>query len=300
MIYMSGKDKRLKKGMYAGLFGIATNLLAFGIKTAAGVITGSVTIAADAVNSLTDAGSSILTLIGFRLSEKPADREHPYGHARYEQITALVISILMLVVGLMFAKNSAEKIISPTPLDISIVTYVSLAAAIILKIVQAIVNRRMSKSIKSDALKAASEDSRNDAIITLSVLVSMVIMEHFGINIDGWAGLLVSLFVIWSSSMTLKSAISPMLGSPPSEELTKQVAEIVMSRPEVLGYHDLVIHNYGTGANFGSVHCVVDGTRQIKEIHDILDGIEKEIGKKLGVVITIHADPVEESEDEKD
>ncbi len=293
MIISSDNAARERTGLFAGVFGILTNLLAFIIKIAAGTLTGSVTIAADAVNSFTDAGSSVLTLIGFKLASKPADREHPYGHARYEDITAVFISIIMLLVGILFAKSSIEKIITPSELAIGTVTYVSLVLAILLKTAQAAVNRRLAKKINSIALRAAAEDSRNDAVITLSVLLSMTVMQIFRINIDGWAGLLVSLFIIRSSALTLKSAVSPMLGSPPSEELIREVEKIIKSRPDVLGYHDLVIHNYGSGHNFGSVHCEVDGDRRIKEVHDILDGIEKEILERLGVVITIHTDPVE-------
>lgn len=297
---MTNKSERTRIGVFAGIFGILTNLLAFAVKIVVGVLSGSVTVAADAVNSLTDAGSSILTMIGFKLSSKPADREHPYGHARYEQITALIISLIMLAVGLLFAKSSIEKIIHPTELNIGILTYSALIAAIVLKLIQAAVNFNLAKKIDSGALHAAALDSRNDALITASVLVSVIIMGAFGKNIDGWAGLLVSLFIIWSSAMTVKSAISPMLGAPPSSELVEAVEKIVMSRPEILGYHDLVIHNYGSGANFGSIHCEVDGRGNVAEIHDIIDGIENQIGAELGVVLTIHMDPVlPDGKDEK-
>lgn len=293
---MTEKTERTRIGVFAGIFGIFTNLLAFAIKITVGVLSGSVTVAADAVNSLTDAGSSILTMIGFKLSSKPADREHPYGHARYEQITALIISLLMLTVGILFAKSSIEKIIHPTELNIGVLTYTALIAAIVLKLVQAAVNFRLAKKIDSGALRAAALDSRNDALITASVLVSVIIMGMFSLNIDGWAGLLVSLFIIWSSAMTVKNAISPMLGAPPSDELVAEVTKIVTSRTAVLGYHDLVIHNYGSGANFGSIHCEVDGRGNVAEIHDIIDGIEQEVADKLGVVLTIHMDPVTKEE----
>ena len=293
-------NERTRTGIFAGVFGILTNLLCFAVKIAVGIISGSVTVAADAVNSLTDAGSSILTMIGFKLSSKPADREHPYGHARYEQITALVISLIMLAVGLLFAKSSIEKIIRPSELSIGVLTYSALAAAIVLKLLQAAVNIHLAKKIDSGALRAAALDSRNDALITGSVLVSVVIMGVFDVNIDGWAGLLVSLFIIWSSAMTVKSTVSPMLGAPPSQELVDAVTGIVMSRPEILGYHDLVIHNYGSGANFGSIHCEVDGRGNVSEIHRVIDGIEQEIMTTLGVVLTIHMDPIDERDERKD
>lgn len=288
----NNNSRRASTGFFAGLFGILTNLLAFGIKIAVGTASGSVTVAADAVNSLTDAGSSILTMIGFRLSSKPADSDHPYGHARYEQITALIISLIMLAVGLLFAKNSVEKIISPIELAISAATYIALAAAAILKMIQAAVNFRLSKKIESQALHAAALDSRNDVLITLSVLLGVAVMDIFKINIDGWAGLLVSLFVIRSSAIMVKNSISPMLGNPPPKELVDKLTGIVMSRPEVLGYHDLIIHNYGSGADFASIHAEVDGKDDLVEIHDVIDGIEQEVRSALGVVLTIHIDPV--------
>lgn len=306
VIFTKRSSGRERIGAAAGVFGIITNLIAFIIKLVAGTLSGSVTVAADAVNSLTDAGSSILTLIGFRLSAKPADREHPYGHARYEQITALIISLLMIAVGVVFAKSSIEKIISPSKLSFGAATYFALLAAIILKLAQGLVNRYLAKKIDSTALRAAAQDSFNDALITSTVLIGVLVMAVYEINIDGWAGLFVSLFVIRSSALTLKSAISPMLGSSPPDELVNSVAEIVRSRPEILGFHDLVIHNYGVGKNYGSVHVEVDGDRKIRDIHEVVDGIEKEIGLKLGVVITIHTDPVSVEEkntegvDEKD
>ncbi len=286
------RSKRSKTGFAAGVFGIVSNIAAFAVKTAAGAAAGSVTVVADAVNSLTDAGSSVLTLIGFRLASKPADREHPYGHARYEDITALLISVIMLLAGLIFAKNSVEKIITPTPLAFGIWTYVSLLCAIAIKLAQCAYYLSCAQKTDSGALKAAAQDSKNDVIITSSVLLSVIVMHRFSVNIDGWTGLLVSLIVIRSSALTLKSAISPMLGSSPPEEMINGVVEIISERPEILGYHDLEIHNYGSGVNFGSVHCEVDGERKIKEIHSVFDGIENEVRERLGVVLTIHADPV--------
>lgn len=286
------KAKRLRIGFLAGVFGILTNLLAFAVKIAVGTLSGSVTVAADAVNSLTDAGSSILTMIGFRLSQKPADKDHPYGHARYEEITALVISLIMLAVGVLFAKSSIEKIIKPGELSIGTLTYLALISAIVLKVIQAAVNFRISKAIDSQTLRAAALDSRNDALITSTVLVSVIVMGFSGINIDGCAGLAVSLFIIYSSVIMVKNAVSPMLGAPPPDGLVNELDAIVKSRPQILGYHDLIIHNYGAGANFASLHAEVDSKADMVAIHDVIDGIEQEVGSKLGVSLTIHMDPV--------
>ena len=239
---------RTRVGLIAGIFGVATNTAAFLIKIAVGIISGSVTVAADAFNSFTDAGSSVLTMIGFRLAAKPADSDHPFGHARYEQITALIISLVTLAVGVLFAKSSAEKIAAPADLSIDALTYTALAAAVLLKVLQAAVNYRLSKKISSVALRAAAVDSRNDALITSSVLLSVFVMGIFDVNIDGWAGLAISVFIVFSAAATVKSAISPMLGSKPPKETVDRLTEIVLSRPEILGCHDLYIHNYGSGA----------------------------------------------------
>lgn len=290
---------RIKTGFITGMFGTVTNLIAFGVKAFAGVASGSLGIAADAANSLTDAISSVITMVGFRLSAKPADRDHPYGHARYEQIAALVISIIMLAVGLMFAKSSVEKIVSPRETSFDAITYISLGMAVIIKAIQASVNFFYSKKIDSGALRAAALDSRNDVIITLTVLLSMVVNSLTDIIIDGWAGLAVSLFIIISAASTVKSAISPMLGAPPPENLVKGLTDIVKSRPEVLGYHDLIIHNYGTGTNFASLHAEIDSRKDIVTVHEMIDGIEKEVESRLGVILTIHMDPVNVCEGEK-
>ncbi len=293
-----GSD-RTRLGFAAGMFGILTNIAAFLIKITVGLLSGSVTVAADAVNSLTDAGSSILTMIGFRLAAKPADSDHPFGHARYEQITALIISLVMFAVGVLFAKSSVEKIFVPVELSINALTYIALAAAILLKAAQAAVNFYFSKKIDSQTLAAAALDSRNDALITSSVLLGVIVMGVSGINIDGWAGLAVSLFIIWSSAVMIKKAVSPMLGLKPPDSLVSAIAEIVSSRPEVKGFHDLQIHNYGFGANFASLHAEVDPKSDLIKIHKVIDGIEHEVKTKLGVDLTIHMDPIGEDEDEK-
>ncbi len=209
---------RIRYGVVAGAFGIATNILLFVIKIIIGLLANSITIVAEAVNNLSDAGSSILTMIGFKLSNRPADKDHPYGHARYEQITALLVAILVLCIGVLFAKSSVDKIIRPQELSISVVTYVILVIAIAVKLVQMLTYLDFAKAIDSEAIWATAMDSRNDTISTLSVLVSMIIMQAFRINIDGWVGLAVSVFVIWSAVGMVKDAINPMLGVPPTKE----------------------------------------------------------------------------------
>lgn len=286
---------RERYGTVSGAFGIVTNIVLFVIKLLIGLFSNSITIIADAVNNLTDVGSSVLTMLGFKLSSKPADKEHPYGHARYEQVTALLIALLVLSIGVLFAKSSIEKIISPEELSFGIVTYLTLIAAIVLKLVQMLVYLDFAKSIDSDTIRAAAMDSRNDVITTLSVLLSVIIMGLFNVNIDGYVGLLVSVFLIISALKMVSQTISPMLGMPPSKELVDSIYSLIHKSECVKGVHDLIVHNYGVGANFASVHAEVDAACDIIAIHDEIDNIERECHKALGVMLTIHMDPIDYS-----
>ncbi len=286
---------RIRYGVVAGGFGIATNLMLFVIKIIIGFLANSITIIAEAVNNLSDAGSSILTMVGFRLSNRPADKDHPYGHARYEQITALLVAILVLCIGALFAKSSVDKILNPQELSISVITYVILTIALAVKLVQMLTYLDFARAIDSEALRATAMDSRNDMISTASVLASMVIMQAFRINIDGWVGLAVSVFVIWSAVGMVKDAISPMLGVPPTKEQVDSICSLIDGREELLGYHDLIIHNYGAGAAFASIHVEFDAKKDVIHIHDLIDNIEREARTRLGILLTIHMDPVDVS-----
>lgn len=286
---------RINYGVTAGIFGIITNALLFAIKLAIGLLAGSITIVAEAVNNLSDAGSSVMTMIGFKLSNRPADKDHPYGHARYEQITALLVAMLVLSIGVLFAKSSIDKIINPQELYISTATYVVLIIAVLMKLYQMLTYLDFAAAIDSDALKAAAMDSRNDTISTLSVLISMIVMQIFDINIDGWVGLCVSVFVVWSAVGMVKEAISPMLGVPPTKEQVDAIYELIDRQKELLGHHDLIIHSYGAGATFASVHIEFDAKDDIIAIHDIVDNIEREAHTELGILLTIHMDPVDVS-----
>lgn len=286
---------RIRYGVVAGGFGIVTNLILFVIKLLIGIFANSITIVAEAVNNLSDAGSSIMTMVGFKLSNRPADKDHPYGHARYEEITSLLVAILVLCIGVLFAKSSIDKIINPQELSISVATYVILVIALAMKLWQMLTYLDFAKSIDSDAIKATAMDSRNDMISTASVLISMIIMEIFKINIDGWVGLAVSVFVIFSASMLVKDAISTMLGVPPTEEQVESVCSIIENSDELLGYHDLIIHNYGAGATFASIHVEFDASKDIIHIHDLIDNLERQAHNELGILLTIHMDPVDVS-----
>lgn len=295
--YKNVNDPKVREryGTVSGIFGICTNILLFLIKLIIGLISHSITIIADGVNNLMDVGTSVLTMIGFKISSKPADKEHPYGHARFEQITALLVALLVLVIGVLFAKSSIDKIITPEELSLSWVTYVTLVAAIILKLIQMLTYLDFSKAINSEAIRAAALDSRNDVISTSSVLLSVIIMGVFKINIDGYVGLLVSLFLVYSSLKMVRETIDPMLGIPPSKELIDSITDLVCTSEYVNGIHDLVIHNYGVGANFASCHVEVDAAGDVIAIHDEIDNIERLAHYSLGVMLTIHMDPIDYS-----
>ncbi len=286
---------RERYGTVSGAFGIFTNVLLFIIKLIIGLVSNSITIIADGVNNLMDVGSSVLTMIGFKISSKPADKDHPYGHARFEQVTALLVALLVLSIGVLFAKGSIEKIITPEELSLSWMTYATLIAAIVLKLVQMLVYLDFAKSIDSQTIYAAAMDSRNDVICTSSVLLSVIVMGIFSINIDGYVGLLVSVFLVISAVKMVKDTIDPMLGIPPTKELVDSICSLIEESECVKGVHDLIIHNYGVGANFASIHVEVDAACDIIAIHDEIDNIEKNCHAKLGVMLTVHMDPIDYS-----
>lgn len=276
-----------------GVFGIVSNLLLGVMKIIIGLMTGSIGIVADAANNISDCASSGLTIVGFTLAEKKPDREHPYGHARYEYLFGFTIGIIMLLTGAVFAKESIGKIINPQDLSISTATYITLALAILVKFLQMILYVRCGEAIDSPAMKASAADSRNDMITTGGILVAMVVMAMAGINIDGLVGLVVSIFVIISSIQTIKEQIAPLIGIKPTKERVKMIADRIQSYPGVLGIHDLVLHNYGVHNDFVTVHVEVDSSQSINDIHDIVDKIEMDFKDELGISITIHMDPVQ-------
>jgi cation diffusion facilitator family transporter len=295
--YQNTNDPKVRNryGVVAGAFGIILNLVLCTIKMIIGILANSITIIVDAVNNLTDAASSIITIIGFKLSGKPADAQHPYGHARYEYITAMIVALIVLSVGVLFAKSSVEKIIHPEELTISVLTIVILAIALLGKIYQLVVLRDFSKAINSNTLKATALDTRNDIITNFTVLIAIIVMGVFKINIDGILGLLVSLFIIYSSIGMLKETFEPMLGTPPSHEMVEMIKKEILSKDGVQGIHDLIIHNYGVGNNFATVHVEVDAAEDIIKSHDIIDSIEMEFKNKFDINLTIHMDPIDYS-----
>lgn len=238
-------------------------------------------------------GSSVLTILGFKLANKPADKEHPYGHARYEYIAGIIIFFLILTMGILFAKNSIEKIFNPEEIVINITTYLILIIAIIGKLIQMLVYLDFAKAINSNTLKANAIDSRNDSITTTAVLITVIVMGIFKINIDAYMGLFVSIFIIVSAIKMIKETINPLLGIVPSQEQINKIKSKLLSHKEIKGIHDLVIHNYGVGNDFVTVHAEVPADINIVEAHDIMDNIEREFKEEFGINLTIHTDPLD-------
>ena len=289
---------RNKYGVVAGYFGIITNLLLFLIKLIIGLLTNSITILADAFNNSSDFGSCIVTILGFKLANKPADKEHPYGHARYEYITGIIVSLLMLVMGVIFLKTSIGKIILPEEVKISFATYLVLIIAVLGKVLQMVVYSDFARSINSSTIKASAIDARNDIISTLAVLAATIIMGIFKINIDAYTGIIVSIFIIISSIKSLKDTINPLLGIIPSEEKVNKIKEKILSHKEIIGIHDLRIHSYGEKNDFVTVHAEVPDTMGIIEAHEIADTVEREFKEELNIDLTVHIDPLNINDEE--
>jgi len=279
-------------GAVAGAVGIVSNLVLCIFKIATGLIFGSIAILADGINNLADASASFITLIGFKLASKKANKDHPYGHGRTEYLTGLVISVMVLAIGISLLKGSIEKTLHPETLEYSALTILVLIVAISIKLWQTSFNMGIGKIINSEALLATGADSRNDVISTSAVLLSVVIGKFTGFNLDGPVGIIVAAFIIWSGIGLVKETIAPILGQAPDEELVKEIERIVMEDDYSLGIHDLIVHDYGPGRLFASLHVEVDGHNDIFEIHDRIDNIEFRVNKELGVLLTIHMDPV--------
>ncbi len=292
---------RFKYGIVSGFFGLITNLLLFASKFVIGILSGSITIVADAINNLSDMGSCFIVLLGFKLSSKPADSEHPYGHERYEQIMALIVAVIVIAIGILLAKSSIEKIITPTKTEVNLLTYIILGIAILVKLFQFLLYKDFAKSINSDVLKASSIDSRNDIISTSAVLVAMVLINiigDVGISIDGIFGLLVSAFIIFSSIKLVKETIDPLLGVMPDEDFIKKLKNKILSYDGVLGVHDFLIHSYGANNYFANAHVEVSSKVDVMISHDMIDNIEKEFKEDFNISLSLHMDPIETDNEE--
>ena len=287
-------------GKLSGVVGIICNILLFAMKLAVGTISGSVAITADALNNLSDATSSIVTLIGFKLAEKPADEHHPYGHARYEYLSGLAVAGMILIIGFELGKSSVEKILSPTPVEFSLPVAAVLIASIAIKLWMSLFNRKLGKHIGSTTLQATAADSRNDAISTTAVLAAALIESVTSWQIDGLMGLGVAAFILYSGVNLARETISPLLGENASTELRELIISVVEDHPEVLGYHDLMVHDYGPGQRFATMHVEMDQQADPLECHELIDNLERECYKLHRVHLVLHYDPVVTDDPEQD
>ena len=279
-------------GRLVGLVGLVCNLLLFAGKLVAGTLAGSVSVTADAVNNLSDASSSLVTLFGFKLAERPADEEHPYGHARMEYLSGLLVAVLILVIGVELAKSSVEKILHPEAVEFSVLTLCVLIVSILVKLWMCLFCKKLGKAIDSTALEATAADSRNDVITTSAVLLGLLAGHFFQWRIDGWVGALVALFILLSGWSIAKETISPLLGKQADRELVRRISDLVLGHPKILGIHDLMVHDYGPGQCFATVHVEMDMHENPLVCHDILDDIERDALRELHVHLVIHYDPV--------
>ena len=289
---LSNPRTRTAVGSLSGAVGIICNLILFILKLLVGTLAASVSITADAMNNLSDATSSIVTLLGFKLAEKPADEDHPYGHARFEYLSGLAVAVMIMVIGFELAKSSLEKILNPTAVEFSFATCVVLLGSIIVKLWLAFFNNKLGSMIHSSALEATAADSRNDCIATFAVLLASLIESVTAFRIDGWMGIAVALFILYSGWNLAKETISPLLGEGASRELQEQIANFMIGHSKVLGYHDLMVHDYGPGQRFASLHVEMDKDEDPLTCHEIIDDMERECFQRYGVHLVIHYDPV--------
>lgn len=284
-------------GKLAGITGVVTNLLLALLKLLSGWFFNSIAIMADAVNNLSDSASSIVTLVGFKLSSKPADAKHPYGHARIEYISGMIVSFIVVVLGVQLAQSSIDKILAPEESSFTWITIGVLVVSILLKLWQGLFYRKIGKTISSTTLEATSTDSLNDVISTSAVLVGIIITLCTGVNLDGWLGLLVAVLITISGIRLVMETSQPLLGMAPSQELVQSIYSRILSYDGIIGLHDLEVHSYGEGRIFASVHCEVDADQDIMISHDIIDNIERDFLQDSGIHLVIHLDPVQIHDD---
>ncbi len=283
------RDKYISLGSISG---IVANLILFIIKGVLGLASGSVSIIADAFNNLSDMGSVFVTWFGYKLSKRPADPDHPFGHGRIEYMSAFIVSLLILLVGFELLKSSVTKLINPEPFKVSTVTVIGLVVSIAIKLWMNFFHRRLGNAVDSGSLKATAQDSLNDCISTGAVLVAMLAAMLWEINLDAAIGALVALFILWSGINTARETLSPLLGEPPKKELIDSVEAHILSYNEFSGIHDLIVHNYGPGRQFASVHVEVPEDIDVVHCHELIDRCELELKNKLGIETVIHMDPI--------
>lgn len=289
------KNPQVRKayGTLCSILGIFLNVCLFAGKYVAGYLSGSVAVMADAFNNLSDAGSSFITLVGFRFAGKKPDIDHPFGHGRFEYISGLVVAIIIILMAFELLKSSIDKIIHPMEVETGIVAVAILVCSIVIKLYMFVYNMTVGRKIASSAMKATAMDSLCDSVATLVVLVSMLLAKFCNVNIDGVAGLFVTVFIIYAGWNAARETISPLLGRPADKEFVKEIENIVMAHSKIIGVHDLLVHDYGPGRVMISLHAEIPGDSNIFEIHDEVDNIERELNEKLGCASVIHIDPIE-------
>ena len=283
---------RAKIGSMSGAVGILSNVLLFGFKLLAALLSGSVSIMADALNNLSDASGSIVTLVGFRLADRPADDKHPFGHARFEYLSGLAVSVLIILIGFELAKSSLDKILHPAAVEFTWVTAVVLIASVGVKSWMFLFNRSLGNRIHSASLHATAADSRNDCIATSAVLLAAVVERLTSLRVDGWMGIAVAVFILYSGWNLARETISPLLGENADEELRQSIVDYIAAQPRVLGYHDLMVHDYGPGQRFASLHVEMDKNEDPMLCHELIDDMERECLQSHNVHLVIHYDPV--------
>ena len=280
-------------GVLCGAVGIALNLLLFAGKFLAGLLSGSIAITADAFNNLSDAGSSVVTLLGFKLAAQKPDSHHPFGHGRMEYVSGLVVSMVILLMGVELGKSSIEKILHPQVTQLTALSGTILVVSILVKLWMGWFNSKLGNRIQSETLRATAIDSRSDALATSTVLLGLGITHVTSLQLDGWLGLLVAAFILKAGWSAAKDTIDPLLGTTPDPEMVKEIQEVILSHAQVVGIHDLIIHDYGPGRRMMSVHAEVSDQTDVMEAHDIIDHIERELGERFQIESVIHMDPVQ-------
>lgn len=286
------EEQRTKVGQIAGVIGLVSNIVLFLGKFSIGFIANSVSIMADAINSLSDMISSILTLVGFKIAAKPADKEHPYGHERFEYISGLAVSFIIMLVGVQFLQSSFNKILDPESISFSVLIFIVLLSSIIIKIWQGKMYGKLAKKIDSQTLQASGKDSLNDVFITITVLLSALVEYISGWHIDGFVGFVLALYIIYTGIKMIKDFIDELLGSRPSDYEIQIMEARLANYPSILGYHDLLVHNYGPQSKFASVHIEIDASWDLTDAHQVIDMIEKDFKENLEVELVCHLDPV--------
>lgn len=291
-------EVRSAYGKLTGIVGIVCNIILFAVKLTVGTLSGSVSVTADAVNNLADASSSIISLLGFKLAAKPADADHPYGHARYEYLSGLMVAMLIMLIGYELLKSSVEKIISPSPVAFSWISVAVLVISILLKLWMSLFNRNVGRRIDSKPLIATAADCRNDVISTAAVMLAMVVSHFTSLELDGYIGVAVALFILYSGFGLVRETLDPILGRAPDPEFVTEIEQKIMSTDGILGTHDLMVHDYGPGNQFASVHVEVAAEDDVIEMHDIIDNIERTFMEEYGLHMVIHMDPIVTSDEQ--